>query len=79
MGDEVDLIKKFDDENPKLLHVGRVEVLKGRPTGDYIVLTVRKFKNLLVHNYETDPWEEKSPEPEPEPDDKQDEEITKKK
>ncbi|XP_065223160.1 mitochondrial transcription rescue factor 1 [Planococcus citri] len=64
--DEVDVIKKFDEENPELLHVGRVEILKAKPSGDFILITVRRFKNLLVPNYEKDPWVEKVPEKESE-------------
>lgn len=76
VGDEVDIVKKFDEENPELIHIGRVEVLKGRATGDFVILTVRKFKNLLIENYDKDPWEEKAPEAEQ--DEEKEEEVSEK-
>lgn len=38
--------------------MSRVEVVKARPSGDYLLLTVKRHKNLLIQNYEDDPWEE---------------------
>lgn len=57
-GDEIDLIKGISEENPKLINVSRIEVLRGRPTGDVIILTLRKHKSLLIENYELHPWVE---------------------
>lgn len=61
--DEVDLIKERSPDNPEFLIISRVELLKARPSGDIILLTVRRHKNLLVSNYEEDPWEDPEPKP----------------
>ncbi|GBP08081.1 Uncharacterized protein C6orf203 homolog [Eumeta japonica] len=56
LGDEVDLIKTVSASNPDHLHVARVEILKITPKEESIKVTVRRFKNLLIENYEVDPY-----------------------
>lgn len=55
LGDEVDIIKMVSPNNPDHLYVARVEVLNIVPKEESINVTARRFKNLLIENYENDP------------------------
>lgn len=61
VGDEVDIVKGISEENPDLIVVSKIEVLGARPSGDFILLTLRRTKTTLVPNFEEDPWFEKPP------------------
>ncbi|XP_028170636.1 mitochondrial transcription rescue factor 1 [Ostrinia nubilalis] len=56
VGDEVDVIKSVSPKNPDHLYVSRVEIINVAATEDNIVVTARRFKNLLIENYEKDPY-----------------------
>lgn len=43
-------------KNEDHLYVSRVEVLNLAVKDETIVITARRFKNLLIENYETDPY-----------------------
>lgn len=43
-------------KNPEHLYVSRVEILNITPAEDHISITARRFKNLLIENYEVDPF-----------------------
>ncbi|XP_038217958.1 mitochondrial transcription rescue factor 1 [Zerene cesonia] len=53
---EIDVIKGLSPKNPDHILVSRVEVLSMTAKEDSIVITVRRFKNLLIENYEKDPY-----------------------
>lgn len=52
VGDEVDLVKGPSPNNPDFLLISRVEVLSAKLDGDELEVKLRKFKNLLINNYE---------------------------
>ncbi|XP_017779595.1 PREDICTED: uncharacterized protein C6orf203 [Nicrophorus vespilloides] len=54
-GDEIDIVKGVNTDNPKFLTVGRVEVLNAANKEDHISLKVRRYKTLTIENY-ADPW-----------------------
>ncbi|CAH2040636.1 unnamed protein product, partial [Iphiclides podalirius] len=60
VGSEIDVIKSISPHNPDHLYVSRVEVLNLAAKEETIVVTVRRFKNLLIENYETDPYKPSS-------------------
>lgn len=43
-------------KNPNHLYVARVEILKIIPLEESIMVTARRFKNLLIENYDSDPY-----------------------
>lgn len=53
---EIDIIKGISPKNPQHILVSRVEVLDITAKEESIVITVRRFKNLLINNYEKDPY-----------------------
>ncbi|XP_045767864.1 mitochondrial transcription rescue factor 1 [Maniola jurtina] len=53
---EIDVIKSVSPKNPDHLYVARVEILSIAAKEDSIAITARRFKNLLIENYETDPY-----------------------
>ncbi|XP_045496310.1 mitochondrial transcription rescue factor 1 [Colias croceus] len=53
---EIDVIKGVSPKNPDHILVSRVEVLSMAAKEDSIVITVRRFKTLLIENYEKDPY-----------------------
>ncbi|CAH0583121.1 unnamed protein product [Chrysodeixis includens] len=55
LGDELDIIKMVSPNNPDHLYVARVEIMNIAPKEDSIQITARRFKNLLIENYEADP------------------------
>ncbi|XP_026731571.1 uncharacterized protein C6orf203 homolog [Trichoplusia ni] len=55
LGDEVDVIKMVSPNNPDHLYVARVEIMNITPKEDSIQITARRFKHLLIDNYEADP------------------------
>lgn len=52
VGDEVDLVKGHSPNNPDFLLVSRVEVLSAELDDDELEVKLRKFKNLLINNYD---------------------------
>ncbi|XP_026759858.1 mitochondrial transcription rescue factor 1 [Galleria mellonella] len=56
IGDEIDVIKMVSPNNPDHLYVARVEILNIVAKEDSIGITARRFKNLLIENYEEDPY-----------------------
>ncbi|XP_050665544.1 mitochondrial transcription rescue factor 1 [Leptidea sinapis] len=58
--DEVDLIKGFSPKNPEHILISRIEVLNIAAKEESISVTVRRFKNLLIENYEQDPYKKSS-------------------
>lgn len=60
MGSEIDVIKSISPHNSDHLYVSRVEVLNIIAKEENIVITVRRFKNLLIENYEDDPYKASS-------------------
>lgn len=52
VGDEVDLVKGPSPKNPDFILVSRVEVLSSKLDGDELEVKLRKFKNLLIDNYD---------------------------
>lgn len=54
-GDEVDVIKEVNIENPELLTVARVEVLGVKPKQEGFKIKLRRCKSLVVDNYEQQP------------------------
>lgn len=42
-------------KNPDHLYVSRIEILDAVPKEDGIGISARRFKNLLIENYEEDP------------------------
>lgn len=55
MGDEVDVIKMVSPKNPDHIYVSRVEILDVAAKEESIQVTARRFKHLLIENYENDP------------------------
>lgn len=51
-GDEVDVIKSVHPENPGMMTVARVEVVKIVPGGDHFKVKLKRTKSLLVENYD---------------------------
>lgn len=51
-GDEIDVIKAVNTNNPELLTVARVEILSIKPKEEGFSIAVRRCKSLLVDNYE---------------------------
>ncbi|KPJ02446.1 Uncharacterized protein C6orf203-like [Papilio xuthus] len=60
VGSEIDVIKSVSPQNPDHLYVARIEVLNIVPKEEDIAITVRRFKNLLIENYEDDPYKPSS-------------------
>lgn len=52
VGDEIDLVKGPSPNNPDFLVVSRVEVLSSKLDGDELQVKLRRFKNLLIDNYD---------------------------
>ncbi|KAE9534417.1 hypothetical protein AGLY_008507 [Aphis glycines] len=52
VGDEVDLVKGPSPNNPDFLLVSRVEVLSAKLDGDELEVKLKKYKSLLINNYE---------------------------
>lgn len=52
VGDEVDLVKGPSSNNPDFLLVSRVEVISVKLDGDELEVKLKKFKNLLIDNYD---------------------------
>ncbi|CAH0674037.1 unnamed protein product [Spodoptera exigua] len=55
VGDEVDVIKMVSPKNPDHIYVSRVEILDVTAKEESIQVTARRFKHLLIENYENDP------------------------
>lgn len=53
---EIDIIKSVSPKNPDHLYVSRVEILNIAAKEESIVVTARRFKTLLIENYENDPY-----------------------
>ncbi|XP_022123390.2 mitochondrial transcription rescue factor 1 isoform X2 [Pieris rapae] len=53
---EIDVIKGYSPKNPDHIIVSRIEVLDIVAKEESIVISVRRFKNLLIENYEKDPY-----------------------
>lgn len=51
-GDEIDLVKGPSSNNPDFLLVSRVEVISVKLDGDELEVKLKKFKNLLIDNYD---------------------------
>lgn len=62
VGDEIDVIKMISPKNPDHLYVARIEILNVAANEDNISVTARRFKNLLIENYEIDPYKASSSE-----------------
>ncbi|XP_063545027.1 mitochondrial transcription rescue factor 1 [Cydia strobilella] len=56
IGDEIDIIKAVSPKNPDHLYISRIEVMNLAAKEETIVVTARRFKTLLIENYETDPY-----------------------
>jgi len=52
IGDEIDIIKCFNDVNPSHLLVSRVQILSAKESGENIAVTLRRYKGLVIQNYE---------------------------
>lgn len=52
VGDEVDLIIGPSPNNPDFLFVSRVEVMSAKLDGDELEVKLKKFKRLLIDNYD---------------------------
>lgn len=59
--DKIDLIKGNDILNPENLIIARLEILDMTPKGDNIRFAVRRFKNLVIEDYD-EPYKPKSSE-----------------
>uniref|UniRef100_A0A2A4JKS7 RNA-binding S4 domain-containing protein n=1 Tax=Heliothis virescens TaxID=7102 RepID=A0A2A4JKS7_HELVI len=55
LGDEIDVIKIVSPKNPDHIYVSRVEIMNVVPKEESIQVTARRFKHLLIENYEDDP------------------------
>lgn len=53
VGDEVDLVSGPSPNNPDFLIVSRVEVISAKLDGDELAVKLRKFKKLLINNYDS--------------------------
>ncbi|XP_048000015.1 mitochondrial transcription rescue factor 1 [Leguminivora glycinivorella] len=56
IGDEIDIIKTVSPKNSDHLYISRIEVMNLTAKEETIVVTARRFKTLLIENYETDPY-----------------------
>ncbi|CAH0399203.1 unnamed protein product [Chilo suppressalis] len=56
VGDEIDVIKAVSPKNTDHLIVSRVEILNITANEDAITVTARRFKSLLIENYEKDAY-----------------------
>lgn len=56
VGDEIDVVKMVSPKNEDHLYVSRVEVINLAVKDESIIVTARRFKNLLIENYEADPY-----------------------
>ncbi|KAI5644526.1 hypothetical protein NE865_03415 [Phthorimaea operculella] len=56
LGDEIDIVKMVSPKNPDHLYVYRVQIMNVAAKEDAIAITARRFKNLLIENYEEDPF-----------------------
>ncbi|CAG9787175.1 unnamed protein product [Diatraea saccharalis] len=56
VGDEIDIIKGVSPKNSDHLYVSRVEILNASPNEDSITVTARRFKTLLIENYDKDAY-----------------------
>lgn len=58
MGDEIDVIKGTSHMNPDHLIIQRVEVLSATPKeeGEGLIVRLRRFKSLIIENYEESPY-----------------------
>lgn len=56
IGDEIDVIKMVSPKNKNHLNVARIEIINMVAQEDQITITARRFKNLLIENYEDDPF-----------------------
>lgn len=54
IGDEIDVIKVVSPKNKNHLYVSRVEIMNIAAKEEQIAVTARRFKNLLIENYEDD-------------------------
>lgn len=55
IGDEIDLVRGPSPNNPDFLIVSRVEVVSSKLDGEELEVKLKKFKNLLINNYD-DKW-----------------------
>ncbi|XP_046967158.1 mitochondrial transcription rescue factor 1 [Vanessa cardui] len=53
---ELDVIKSVSPKNPEHLYISRVEILNIVAKEESILVTARRFKTLLIENYENDPY-----------------------
>ncbi|KAI8420818.1 hypothetical protein MSG28_008019 [Choristoneura fumiferana] len=56
IGDEIDVIKAISPKNPDHLYISRIEIMNLAAKEETIAVTARRFKSLLIENYETDPY-----------------------
>ncbi|XP_055688087.1 mitochondrial transcription rescue factor 1 [Lutzomyia longipalpis] len=52
VGDEIDLIKNVSPTNPDHLVIGRIEIVGVTPKEETISVLLRRYKTLIVENYE---------------------------
>lgn len=52
IGDEIDLWKNVSPVNTDHIVIARIEILSAVPKGDSIVVTMRRYKSLVVEKYE---------------------------
>uniref|UniRef100_A0A1L8DCL2 Mitochondrial transcription rescue factor 1 C-terminal domain-containing protein n=1 Tax=Nyssomyia neivai TaxID=330878 RepID=A0A1L8DCL2_9DIPT len=52
VGDEIDLIKNVSPTNPDHLVIGRIEIVAVTPKEESISVLLRRYKTLIVENYE---------------------------
>ncbi|XP_050349436.1 mitochondrial transcription rescue factor 1 [Nymphalis io] len=53
---ELDVIKSVSPKNSDHLYISRVEILNITAKEESILVTARRFKTLLIENYENDPY-----------------------
>lgn len=53
---EIDVIKSVSPKNPDHLYISRVEILNIAAKEESIYITARRFKTLLIENYDEDPY-----------------------
>ncbi|XP_041988862.1 mitochondrial transcription rescue factor 1 [Aricia agestis] len=53
---EIDVIKSISPKNPDHIVVARIIILNIVAKEESVAITVRRFKNLLIENYEEDPY-----------------------
>lgn len=56
IGDEIDVIKTISPKNPNHLYISRIEIINLAAKEETIAITARRFRSLLIENYETDPY-----------------------